>query len=180
MDYSPEGGGWLGTSSGDSNAENLDCIQILSLCGECKPSAPFLPGPTTLRLKTGAVAATRPQGGPPHPTPFHLVQARPQGCLRTEKVTVSPGPSMCSKPKAVVSCTKSAGSPAQIKTPPRGYYLKHWFKYQVSQRKFLLVPCPLGDSGTQRHTAVGLHPHESIISHALWQPPQLPPSMLWF
>lgn len=113
-------------------------------------------------------------GEPPHPTPFHLVQARLQDCiLRTEKVTVSPGPSMCSKPKAVVSCTESVVSPMQIKMPPWGYYLKHWFKDQVSQRNSCWCPCLLGESGTHHHPAVG-YTLKSQLSHMYCGSP--PPS----
>lgn len=48
------------TSSGDSNAETLDRIQILSLCWEWKAFVRFLSSPTSLRWKTGPITATRP------------------------------------------------------------------------------------------------------------------------
>lgn len=99
MDYSPEGGERLATSSGDSNAETLDGTQIPSLGWEWTASGAFLPGPTTLKLKTGSVTTTGPRQAAsfqPHTTPSHLVRGRPPVAsaeldqdLRAEKATVS-------------------------------------------------------------------------------------------
>ena len=115
MHYPPGGGGWLATSSGDSKAETLDRVPILSLCGERKPSSPRLPLRPSLiprrpEVETGTEEPLTTDSSPPAShgsSPPHLPapgSGRTRGAASTEPDEVQ---------RALVFATKSSGEATQ-------------------------------------------------------------------
>lgn len=170
MHYSPGGGGWLATSSGDSNAETLDRVQILSLCGERKaPQLRLLP---PLPEAENAQNSPALQGLLRPPVRRRSTAHLPPRCGEDPRAASAPrgagnaGVPSCSKPKAVAKPqVHRQKANAERNLPDGGPVPRRPFKPQVSRMKrpaLILV----GSADLSQST-----------SHVAWRPPGclLPP-----
>lgn len=181
MDYSPGGGGGLATSFGDSNAETLDCIQILSSCGRVRQlcSSCTAPHPEVKESASDSHIAAQgccpparlePHGPPPffHPGgPMGLSQQSMRKPSELERWGWPPTLNVFKAKVAVSHPEKGRQAKADRKFPTwslRGSISSYSEGLRGASR---WCPCSAGDLGTGLHLPTGLcRPVHPAISPA--------------